>query len=88
MVRKKEIRTRGKFSFKRFFQKFIEGDAVAIVRERSLTQNFPKRMQGRTGIVEGKRGRSYVVKIKDQNKLKTYIIEPIHLKRIEQESKK
>lgn len=88
MVRRKEIRTRGKFSFKRFFQKFNEGDSVAVVRERALNINFPERIQGRTGIVEGKRGKAYVVKIKDQNKLKTYLIEPIHLKRITQESKK
>ena len=88
MVRRKEIRTRGKFSFKRFFQKFEAGDSVAVVRERSININFPERIQGRTGIVEGKRGKAYIVNIKDQNKPKQYLIEPIHLKRIIQESKK
>jgi large subunit ribosomal protein L21e len=88
MVRRKEIRTRGKFSFKRYFQKFQEGDSVAVVKERSLFPNFPERLQGRTGVVEGKRGRSYIVKIKDQNKPKQYIIEPIHLKKIKQAEKK
>jgi ribosomal protein L21E len=84
MTKRKSIRTRGKFSISRFFQKFQKGDSVAVVRERSLNVNFPQRLQGRTGIVEEKRGRSYIVKIKDQSKEKQYIIAPIHLKKIKQ----
>ena len=84
MVRRKEIRTRGKFSFSKYFQKFKEGDSVAVVRERSLFPNFPDRLQGRTGVIEGKRGKAYIVLIKDQNKPKQYLIEPIHLKKIKQ----
>jgi ribosomal protein L21E len=34
--------------------------------------------------VEGKRGRSYMIKIKDGNKDKRLLIEPIHLKKIKQ----
>ena len=82
MVRKKSIRTRGKLQLSRYFQKFKEGDHVAVVRERSLTINFPERLQGRTGIVEEKRGKAYIVKIKDQTKPKQFLIEPIHLKKI------
>ncbi len=84
MVRKKSIRTRGKLQLSRYFQKFKEGDHVAVVRERSLTINFPERLQGRTGIVEEKRGKAYIVKIKDQTKPKQFLIEPIHLKKIKQ----
>jgi ribosomal protein L21E len=54
-----------------------------LVREVSLDANFPERLQGRTGVVIGKRGRSYLVKLKDQNKEKEYLIEAIHLKKIE-----
>jgi len=85
MVRRKDVRTRGKLQFSRYFQNLKVGDSVAIIRERSEQINFPERLQGRTGTVEGKRGRSYVVKIKDQNKEKILIIEPIHLKKIKQE---
>lgn len=88
MVRRKEIRTRGKFSLKKYFQKFQEGDSVAVVRERALFPNFPERIQGRTGVIEGKRGKAYIVNIKDQRKPKQYIIEPIHLKRIKNIEKK
>ncbi len=82
MVNKKPLRTRGKVQFSRYFQKFEEGDNVAVVEERSVKSSFPKRFQGRTGSVEGKRGRAYIVKINDQNKEKRFIINPIHLKKI------
>lgn len=82
MVNKKPIRERGKLQLSRYFQSFSEGDNVAVVEERSISNSFPKRLQGRTGKVEGKRGRSYVVKIKDSEKAKQYLIQPIHLKKI------
>jgi large subunit ribosomal protein L21e len=83
MVRKKSIRTRGKMQLSKYFQELEKGDFVSVVREWSMNCNFPERLQGRTGVVEGKRGRACVVKIKDQTKPKTFLIEPIHLKKIE-----
>lgn len=82
MVRRKKVRTRGKLQLSRYFQKLKEGVKVSIVRERSIAGSFPKRIQGRTGVVEAKRGRSYMIKLKDQNKEKRFLIEPIHLKKI------
>lgn len=82
MVRRKKVRTRGKLQLSRYFQEFEKGDSVAVLRERSVNSNFPKRIQGRTGSVEGKRGRVYMIKIKDQNKEKRFLIEPIHLKKM------
>ena len=79
---RKPIRTRGKVSFSRYFQILKEGDRVAVVNERSLHPSFPKRLQGRTGKVKGKVGKSYLVLIKDQTKEKEFIIQPIHLKKI------
>ena len=87
MSKRKPVRTRGKLPLSKYFQEFKEGDTVAIVREASVGANFHKRMQGRTGTVEGKRGSSYIVKIKDQNKEKKYLIAPIHLKKIKQTKK-
>ena len=81
---KKKVRTKGKIKFSRYFQKLEEGESVAIVMEPSVKSSFPKRLQGRTGKVQGKRGRSYLIKIKDQNKEKRFLIEPIHLKKIKQ----
>ncbi len=82
MVRRKKIRTRGKIQLSRYFQDFEKGEKVAVIRERAIPSSFPVRLQGRTGTIEEKRGKAYIVKIKDQNKEKKFIIEPIHLKKI------
>lgn len=78
MVNKKPIRTRGKLQLSKYFQKFSKGDRVAVVEERSQAISFPKRLQGRTGIIDSKQGKSYVVEIEK----KKFIIAPIHLKKI------
>jgi len=82
MGKKKKIRTRGKIQLSKYFQKLAQGDKVAVVREPAIQSSFPKKLQGRTGVVENGQGKSFIVKIKDQAKEKTYIIEPIHLKKI------
>jgi len=82
MSKRKPVRTRGKLQFSRYFQKLNKGDSVTIVREPAVQSNFPVRLQGRTGLIEDKRGKSYIIKIKDQNKEKRFLIEPIHLKKI------
>jgi large subunit ribosomal protein L21e len=84
MANKKAIRTRGKLQLSRYFQELKNGDFVAISREPAIQSSFPTRFQGITGIVEGVRGKSYIVKIKDNNKYKKILIEPIHLKKIKQ----
>lgn len=87
MSKRKSVRTRGKLQLSRYFQEFKKGDSVAVVKEKAIKSSFPVRLQGRTGIIEVKQGKSYVVKIKDQNKEKSFIIEPIHLKKIKQTKK-
>ena len=82
MVNRKNIRTRGKLQLSRYFQNLKEGDLVSVVAERSENITFPKRLQGRTGVVVGKRGKANIVKIKDQTKEKEFIIKSIHLKKI------
>ena len=84
MSKRKKVRTRGKLKLSRYFQELKKGDRVSVVREPSQRSNFPKRLQGRTGLIENKRGKSFIIKIKDQNKEKIFIIEPIHLKKLKQ----
>ncbi len=81
-MNRKKIRARGKFPFSKYFQKFKPGEKAAVVRESSIEVNFPKRLQGKTGIVKGERGKMVVMNIKDQNKEKIFLIEPIHLQKI------
>ena len=65
-----------------YFQEFKTGDRVTVIRELALEPKFPSQIQGRSGVIESKRGDSYLVKIKDLNKEKTYIIHPVHLKKL------
>jgi large subunit ribosomal protein L21e len=82
MVDRKPVRKRGKLQLSRYFQILKKGDFVAISKEKTVQSCFPKRFQGITGEIEEKRGRSYMVKIKDGNKEKRLLMEPIHLKKI------
>ncbi len=82
MLKRKSMREKGKIKFSRYFQKFKEGDRVAVVRELAVQPKFPKQLQGRSGVINSKKGSYYVVKINDLNKEKTYIIHPVHLKRL------
>lgn|SRR3989338_811142 len=82
MLKRKKPSEKGKISFSRYFQRFENGDSVAVVRELSIPIGYSKRLQGKTGIVLGKRGDSYHLEIKDLNKVKWYFIKPIHLKKI------
>jgi len=72
MSNKKNIRQGGKIQLSKYFQKLSPGERVSVVKEKSLNSNFPKRLQGRSGVVEGKKGRIYVIKIKDNEKEKKY----------------
>ena len=82
MVKGKRIRTKGKIKFSEYFKKLKEGDKVSVVPEKGVKANFPGSIKGLTGTVEGYRGSYVVVKIKDKNKLKIYILHPVHLKKI------
>jgi large subunit ribosomal protein L21e len=82
MIKRKQLSTRGKIKLSRYFQEFKIGDSVTVIRELAVNPKFPKQIQGRSGKIESKRGSAYIVKIKDLNKEKTYIIHPVHLKKL------
>ncbi len=76
------MRTKGKIKFSKYFQEFKEGEKVTVIRELALNPKFPKQIQGRSGTIKSRRGNSYLVNIKDLNKEKTYIIHPVHLRKL------
>ena len=82
MIQQKNIRQRGKIQLSHYFHEFEKGDKVAVVQELALEPKFPKKLQGRSGTVHSKRGASYIVKINDVNREKTYIIHPVHLRKL------
>ena len=82
MIKRKNVKNKGKIKLSDYFQEFKDGERVAVVRELAVRPKFPSKLQGRSGVVNGKRGRSYIVKINDLNKEKIYIIHPVHLKKL------
>ena len=81
-MRSKKTREKGKLRLSRYFQELKPGDKVSIVRELSVKANFPDRMQGKTGIIAGTRGKSYVVNVKEGKKEKKFIVKSVHLKKL------
>ena len=82
MIKRKNVKLHGKLQLSKYFQEFKNGDKVAIIREHSLNPGFPFRIQGKTGVIEGARGRAYIVKINDGNAKRIHIIMPAHLKKL------
>jgi len=66
-----------------FLKKFEVGEKVVIKIEPSVHKGMPfPRFHGRVGVVIGKRGKAYLVKIEDGKKEKLIISHPVHLKRV------
>jgi ribosomal protein L21E len=78
----KEPRNRGKFSLTKYFQSFEEGDKVLLKAEPAIHKGmYFRRFNAKSGIVAGKQGRCYVVRINDSGKEKKVIVHPIHLRK-------
>jgi large subunit ribosomal protein L21e len=82
-------RTREKFRRSRktpineFLKKFEKGDKIVIDINSSSVRGMPfKRFQGLSGKVLEKRGKAYLLEIKDGKKLKKIIASPEHIKKI------
>lgn len=82
MLKRKDVRRKGKISLKNYFKELKEGDRVAVIRELSLPAYFPHRIQGLSGVVVSRKGRSYVVRLYQGNKEKEFIIQSAHLKKL------
>ena len=70
-MEKKHIRNKGKLKLSRYFQELDIGDNVAIKRELSLEKPLA-RLQGKIGVIEEKRGESYIIKVKDKKDTSNY----------------
>ena len=78
---REKFRKTGRVRINRYIKQFNSGDKVVIDIESASSKGMPfRRFQGLVGKIIEKRGRSYVVEIKDGNKTKTVIANPEHLK--------
>ena len=79
---RKQVKTRGKISIRKYFQGFKAGERVVLAAEPAVQKGmyFP-RFHGRSGIILKKQGNCYAVSFKDGNKEKVVITHPVHLKK-------
>lgn len=68
----------------RFLQDFVIGQKVTISLEPSSQKGMPfPRFSGKFGRIVGRRGKSYIVEVKDLDKVKKVISRPEHLKAVQ-----
>ncbi len=80
---RKNTGEKGKFSIRRYFQTFKAGDKVQLVADSAFQKGiFHLRFHGKKGVITEKQGKSYYVAIKDKNKAKSFIVHPIHLRKL------
>jgi len=80
---RKHKRRKGKISFTRYFQSFNIGDIVVLNAEPAVQKGmYYHRFHGKAAVVTAKKGRCYVVTIKDRQKEKALIVHPVHLKKL------
>ncbi len=79
---KKSVRERSTIPITRAMQTFAAGETVHVVIDSAYQKGAPHpKWHGVTGKIIEPRGRSYLVKIRDQKSEKTIIANPIHLKK-------
>lgn len=65
----------------KFLKRYADGQRVVIVQEPSSDKGRPHhRFKGKSGVVIGARGKSYIVEIRDGNKVKRVVGKPEHLR--------
>jgi large subunit ribosomal protein L21e len=80
---REKFRRTGLTPISRYIKQFEIGDRVVIEINSSSQKGLPfKRFQGLSGKVIKKRGRAFIVEIKDGNKTKKVITPAEHLKAI------
>lgn len=78
---KKSIRERGISPPSRAIQEFEVGQRVHIDIDPSVHKAMPHpKFQGKTAKVIGRRGRAYILEVRDGNMIKKIIANPQHLK--------
>jgi len=81
-ILRKDPRKRGLSPITHEFQQFEVGERVNIVLDPSVHRGMPHpRFHGRTGIVVGTQGRSFLIEVRDGGKIKTVISRPEHLRK-------
>ena len=82
-ILRKGKRDRRRLFINRVMHPYECGDKVAIVLDGAQQKGMPhRRFQGRTGVIAGTQGGSFIVKVSDGNMDKTVVSRPEHLRPI------
>ncbi len=82
-ILRKKPREKGRIPLTRALQEFGEGEKARIVIEPSVHKGQPhRRFHGKTGIIQGKQGKAFVMKVRDGKMEKQLIVRPEHLRTV------
>lgn len=77
---RKHPRQRGMPPLSKMTREYEIGDYVDIDVEPAIQKGLPHRkFIGKTGVIIGKRGRAYLIRVRDKGKEKTLITLPEHI---------
>lgn len=77
---KKSVRSRGISPVSKSIQEFETGQRVHITIDPSIHHGMPHpKFHGRTATITGRRGRGYLLAVRDGNTIKEIIAYPEHL---------
>ena len=75
---------KSQLNISRVMHDYSEGDRVAIVLDGGQQSGMPhRRFHGRTGFIQQRQGRAWIVSVKDGNMSKTVVARPEHLRPLE-----
>ena len=78
---RKDVRKKGIRPLDYLLREFKEGDVVDIIIDSAIHRGMPhRRYHGKTGVIERKQGRSYVIAIKTGRIFKHIIANKEHLR--------
>jgi large subunit ribosomal protein L21e len=77
---KKEPRERGKLRLSKLLHEYQPGSRVVVKIDPSVQKGMPhKRYHGKVGTVVNRRGRSYIVGVRQGDAVREIIVRPEHL---------
>ena len=73
-------RERGKSGLSKILYDYKKGDKVVIKTDPSVHKGMPhRRYHGKIGVIADKRGKSYVINVRQGDALKELIVRPEHI---------
>lgn len=77
---KKSPRERGKTTLTKLLHEYKPGDKVVVGIDSSIHKGMPhRRYHGKIAVVESKKGRAYMIKVKQGKAVKEINVRPEHL---------